>query len=102
MILDDITRNITFRIIGKDEVTSSNLVISSSKTCRNAGFFHAFLGVKMQELGYELAFRVTSSIFPPLKINEFVNFWASKTSVKPHDIRVYERSGLSIFLSIGR
>ena len=56
----------------------------------------------MQELGYELAFRVTSSIFPPLKINEFVNFWASKTSVKPHDIRVYERSGLSIFLSIGR
>ena len=28
--------------LGKDEVTSSNLVISSSKTCRNAGFFVYF------------------------------------------------------------
>ena len=27
------------RILGKDEVTSSNLVISSTKACRDAGFF---------------------------------------------------------------
>ena len=32
------------RILGKDEVTSSNLVISSMKTCRNAGFFVRFGG----------------------------------------------------------
>ena len=33
------------RILGKDEVTSSNLVISSIRTCRNAGSFLLFQAV---------------------------------------------------------
>ena len=37
------------RILGKDEVTSSNLVISSSKACRNAGFF-VYFGLILQVL----------------------------------------------------
>ena len=77
------------RILGKDEVTSSNLVISSSKTCRNAGFFVSFWP-NSASFACELFILMTSSFKNHVFVSFFVSFFDSEHPVRPYYIRLHE------------
>ena len=86
------------RILGKDEVTSSNLVISSTKTCRNAGFFVSFWP-NSASFAYELFILMTSSFKKHVFVSFFVSFFDSERPVRPYSIRFHEGCPSSVFSS---